>query len=91
LKQLQSTFPDREIIYYQVGEDKVKIAGGWLIEQCGWKGKKIGDAGTWKNQALVLVNHKNASGSELYDLSERIIDDVKRKFGIILEREVNIL
>lgn len=91
LGQLQSTFPDMEIIYYQVDENSVKIAGGWLIEQCGWKGRKIGDAGTWKNQALVLVNHKNASGSELYDLSERIINDVKGKFGITLEREVNII
>lgn len=91
LQQLQSTFPDTEIIYYQVGENKVKIAGGWLIEQCGWKGRKVGDAGTWKNQALVLVNHKNASGSELYNLSEHIINDVKRKFGITLEREVNII
>lgn len=91
LRQLQSTFPDMKVIYYQIDENKVKIAGGWLIEQCGWKGKKVGDAGTWKNQALVLVNHKSASGSELYNLSERIINDVKEKFGITLEREVNII
>src|SRR5690606_19652853 len=91
LKQLQSTFPDRDFVSYPAGPNQVKIAAGWLIEQCGWKGKRIGDAGTWKNQALVLVNHKNASGSAIYDLSVRIIDDVREQFGITLEREVNIL
>lgn len=91
LKQLQSTFPDKDFVFYPAGADQVKIAAGWLIEQCGWKGKRIGDVGTWKNQALVLVNHKNASGSAIYDLSERIIDDVHAQFGITLEREVNIL
>lgn len=91
LAHLQSTFPDLDIVYYPVDDQRVKIAGGWLIEQCGWKGKRIGDAGTWKNQALVLVNHKNASGSDIYNLSERIIEDVKGRFGITLEREVNII
>lgn len=91
LKQLQSTFPDRDVVYYPAGTDRVKIAAGWLIEQCGWKGKRIGDAGTWKNQALVLVNHGNASGSDIYNLSKRIIADVQARFGITLEREVNIL
>ncbi|MGV3761942.1 UDP-N-acetylmuramate dehydrogenase [Parapedobacter sp.] len=91
LEQLQSTFPDKDFVFYPVGTDHVKLAAGWLIEQCGWKGKRIGDAGTWKNQALVLVNHKDASGSAIYDLSQRIINDVKAQFGITLEREVNIL
>ncbi|HWK57084.1 MAG TPA: UDP-N-acetylmuramate dehydrogenase [Parapedobacter sp.] len=91
LTRLQSTFPDTHFVFYPAGPDQVKIAAGWLIEQCGWKGKRVGDAGTWKNQALVLVNHKNASGSAIYDLSERIIQDVKARFGIVLEREVNIL
>lgn len=91
LQQLQSTFPDRNFVFYPAGPDHVKIAAGWLIEQCGWKGKRIGDTGTWKNQALVLVNHKNSSGSAIYDLSKRIIDDVQAEFGITLEREVNIL
>ncbi len=91
LQQLQSTFPDRDFVFYPVGADHVKLAAGWLIEQCGWKGKRIGDAGTWKNQALVLVNHRNASGSAIYELSQRIIDDVETQFGIALEREVNIL
>jgi len=91
LKQLQSTLPDMDFVYYPVDEGHVKIAAGWLIEQCGWKGKRVGDAGTWKNQALVLVNHKNASGLAIYNLSEQIIHDVMEKFGIRLEREVNIL
>lgn len=91
LKQLQSTFPDKDFVCYPAGAGQVKIAAGWLIEQCGWKGKRIGDTGTWKNQALVLVNHRNASGSDIYELSERIIKDVQAQFGITLTREVNIL
>ncbi|WP_257670082.1 UDP-N-acetylmuramate dehydrogenase [Parapedobacter tibetensis] len=91
LRHLQSTFPDMDFVYYPVAGEQVKIAAGWLIEQCGWKGKKVGDAGTWKNQALVLVNHKNASGMDIYNLSEQIIHDVESKFGITLEREVNII
>ncbi|HWK98744.1 MAG TPA: UDP-N-acetylmuramate dehydrogenase [Parapedobacter sp.] len=91
LQQLQSTFPDKDFVFYPVDAGHVKIAAGWLIEQCGWKGKRVGDTGTWKNQALVLVNHKNASGSAVYELSERIINDVQAQFGITLTREVNIL
>ncbi|MBK1439458.1 UDP-N-acetylmuramate dehydrogenase [Parapedobacter sp. ISTM3] len=91
LKQLQSTLPDMNFVYYQLDDNWVKIAAGWLIEQCGWKGKRVGDAGTWKNQALVLVNHHNASGSDIYNLSEQIIQDVNERFGITLEREVNII
>lgn len=91
LEHLQSTFPDMSFVYYPMDAGHVKIAAGWLIEQCGWRGKRVGDVGTWKNQALVLVNHKNASGLAVYELSEQIINDVKLKFGITLEREVNIL
>ncbi|GGC17857.1 UDP-N-acetylenolpyruvoylglucosamine reductase [Parapedobacter defluvii] len=91
LQQLQFTFQDINFVSYPVGESHVKLAAGWLIEQCGWKGKRVGDAGTWKNQALVLVNHKNASGSDIYNLSEQIIQDVEKKFNIRLEREVNII
>jgi len=88
-RQLQSSFPD--IVHYCLPNHTVKLAAGWLIEQCGWKGRKIGEAGTWKNQALVIVNHGNSTGSAIYDLSSAIIKDVKERFGIDLEREVNII
>lgn len=86
---LKEKFPD--IVHYSAGEGQVKLAAGWLIEQCGWKGKRLGNCGTWKHQALVLVNHGDASGSDIYNLSEQIITDVQQKFGIILEREVNVV
>lgn len=78
------------VVNYPTPEGRVKIAAGWLIEQCGFKGKVVGQTGTWKNQALVLVNQGNASGHEVYVFSEHIIETVRAKFGITLEREVNI-
>jgi len=80
-----------DVVHYPTTDDKIKLAAGWLIEQCGWKGKVIGQTGTWKNQALVLVNHGQATGAEVYHFSEQIIDSVKSTFGVTLEREVNIL
>lgn len=88
-EQIQSVFPDT--VHYCLPNNTVKLAAGWLIEQCGWKGKKIGETGTWKNQALVLVNYGNASGTDIYSVSDEIISDVKEKFGVVLEREVNII
>jgi UDP-N-acetylmuramate dehydrogenase len=88
-QQVQSKFPD--VVNYPAGEGLIKLAAGWLIEQCGWKGKVAGHTGTWKNQALVLVNHGGATGEEVYSLSSQIIDSVYTKFGITLEREVNII
>lgn len=70
----------------------VKVPAGWLIEQCGWKGKQIGNVASHQLQSLVIINATgNASGKEIYDFSALIIDSVKEKFGIELEREVNIL
>jgi len=70
----------------------VKVPAGWLIEQCGWKGKQIGSVASHQLQSLVIINATgNASGKEIFDFSALIIDSVKEKFGIELEREVNIL
>jgi UDP-N-acetylmuramate dehydrogenase len=80
-----------DMVHFPAGEGYVKISAGWLIEQCGWKGKVVGNTGTWKNQALVLVNHGNASGDEILRFSSTIIDSVNSKFGIQLEREVNLI
>jgi len=88
-EQVRSKFP--EVVNYPAGNDLVKLAAGWLIEQCGWKGKVVGHTGTWKNQALVLVNHGEATGEEVYSFSSQIIDSVYRKFGVLLDREVNII
>jgi UDP-N-acetylmuramate dehydrogenase len=87
-EEIQKAHP--EISAYHSG-DEVKIAAGWLIENAGWKGKRFGDAGVHEKQALVLVNYGNASGQEIFDLSEKIIADIFQKFGIRLEREVNII
>lgn len=86
---VQAKFP--ELVYYEVAGGLVKLAAGWLIEQCGFKGKVVGQTGTWKNQALVLVNHGHATGQEVYSFSEEIIKAVRAKFDVILEREVNML
>lgn len=75
---------------YPSADGHYKLAAGWLIEQCGWKGYRKNDAGCHEEQALVLVNYNNASGTEIYDLSTKIVTSVYQKFGVELEREVNV-
>ena len=90
LTVLQEKYPS--VPNYPAGAESVKLAAGWLIEQAGWKGKTFNESyGVHKNQALVLVNYGNATGNEILNLSNLIIEDVKEKFGVHLEREVNIL
>lgn len=85
LKALYPNLPS-----YPVDDQRVKVPAAWLIDQCGWKGKVIGQTGTYKNQALVIVNHGKAKGQEVYDLSSAIKTSVEEKFGVVLEREVNV-
>lgn len=86
LKKIYSDIPN-----YPTSNGKVKLAAGWLIEKAGWKGKTFDNYGVYKNQALVLVNYSDCTGNDILDLSTKIIEDVSSKFGITLEREVNIL
>jgi len=80
-----------EMPHYSGSNGKIKLAAGWLIDKAGWKGYRKGNVGVHKKQALVLVNYGGGSGKELFELSEKIIADVKTKFGITLAREVNII
>jgi UDP-N-acetylmuramate dehydrogenase len=87
---LKAEFPG--IPRYPVEDkDKIKVPAGWLIEQCGWKGRQIGDAGVHKNQALVIVNYGNANGKELREIAMKVKASVMEKFGIELSPEVNII
>lgn len=88
-EELKNRFPN--VIAFASGAEHTKLAAGWLIEQCGWKGYRNGDAGCFPKQALVLVNYGKATGKEIFELSEEIIHSVKKKFNVVLEREVNIV
>ncbi len=85
---LSAKYP--EMPAYPHEDQLVKLAAGWLIEQCGWKGYRKGDAGVHAHQALVLVNYGHATGKEILDLSSRVVESVHKKFGVTLEKEVNI-
>jgi len=89
VEKIRSTNP--QVVSYPAGENHSKLAAGWLIEAAGWKGFRRGDAGIHALQALVLVNYGNATGKEIWQLSQDVVDDVASKFGVVLEREVNIV
>ncbi len=88
-KKLQKDFP--KIVGYKISEKETKIAAGWLIENAGFKGFRKADAGVHKNQALVLVNYGNASGTEIINLAKEVQQKVKKKYGVNLETEVSVL
>jgi len=88
LDRLKPQYPN--IVSYDLPDGRVKIPAGWLIEQCGWKGKRVGNTGSYEKQALVLVNYGGATGQEVKNLAYAIIDSVDNTFGIRLETEVNI-
>lgn len=87
--QLKSQYPT--LVGYPTAGNRVKLAAGWLIEQCGWKGKVAGNTGSHKDQALVLVNYGNATGNEIYALALSIQASVKEKFGVEIVPEVNVV
>ncbi len=87
--KLEKEYPN--IPHYPISDKLVKVPAGWLVEQCGFKGKRFGDAGVHKNQALVLVNYGNATGKEIFNLAQKILKSVSNTFGIDLETEVNVL
>lgn len=80
-----------EMPHYVVSDTEVKVPAGWLIEQAGFKGKRFGDAGIHKNQALVLVNYGNATGQEILAVSKNIQQTIYNQFGIHIEAEVNVI
>lgn len=82
-------YPD--IPFFPAEHNQMKVPAAWLIEQAGWKGKRLGNVGTWPSQALVIVNYGGATGQEIYDFSQKIMEDVENTFGVSLEREVNVI
>ncbi len=98
LKQIQNKYPDvqyypaKKVLYVNAKRSKnVKLAAGWLLEELGWKGKRIGKVGTSPNQALVIVNYGGATSQEILDFADKMNKDFQKHFGIKLEPEVNIV
>jgi UDP-N-acetylmuramate dehydrogenase len=89
VEELQKDY--EKVPYYPVSDSYVKLPAGWLIEQCGWKGKKIGNVGVHKDQALVIVNYGGANGKEVIDLAHKVRHSVMEKFNVSLEMEVNVV
>ena len=88
-EKIHAKFPDMK--YFDVSPTEVKVPAGWLIEQAGFKGKRFGDAGIHKNQALVLVNYGKATGQEILNVSKDIQETIYNTFGIRIEAEVNVI
>ena len=88
-EKIHHQFP--EMKYYDISETEVKVPAGWLIEEAGFKGKRFGDAGIHKKQALVLVNYGNATGQEILNVSKNIQETIFKTFGINIEAEVNVI
>ena len=86
---LKASYPS--ISGYKNGENDMKLSAAWLIDQCGYKGKRSGETGTYRNHALVLVNYGQATGAQIWDFAQEIRTAVTQKFGIDLEPEVNLV
>lgn len=87
-QQLQQLHPG--IVHFPTGAGKIKLSAGWLIEQCNWRGRRIGNTGCYEKQALVIVNYGGADGKEILAFSEQVKASVFQRFAVNLEREVNI-
>lgn len=86
---LQKKFPN--LVFYELPDERYKIPAGWLIDQCGWKGLRVGNTGCHAQQALVLVNYGGATGNEVWQFAKKVQQSVKKKYGIDLTPEVNVL
>lgn len=87
--QLKNDYPN--IVAYNNNDNTYKLSAGWLIEQCGWKGTRLGNVGVYEKQALILVHYGNGTGQEILDLANNIVQSVKDKFQVILSPEVVII
>jgi|TARA_B100000768_G_scaffold165342_1_gene167851 UDP-N-acetylmuramate dehydrogenase len=82
---------ENDVPFFDISENEIKIPAAWLIEKCGFKGLKVGNTGVHKKHALIIISNGKATGKEIFDFSQRIKNEVLRKFNILLEEEVNII